>query len=74
MHCAECDVPVPGIPVPGKIWFRMGHLPDQLVYPSATSLQELLSEVIMSHCSETKFNPNIPQLTSSLQIIIYMSF
>ena len=24
-----------------------------------------------THCSKTKFNPNIPQLTSSLQIIIY---
>ena len=23
-----------------------------------------------AHCSETKFNPNLPQLTSSLQIII----
>ena len=24
----------------------------------------------LPHCSETKFNPNVPQLTSSLQIII----
>ena len=34
-------------PVSEKIWFRMGCLPDQLVYPSATSLQELLLELIM---------------------------
>ena len=25
---------------------------------------------ISTHCSKTRFNPNVPQLTSSLQIII----
>ena len=28
------------------------------------------SDFSNSHCSKTRFNPNVPQLTSSLQIII----